>query len=437
MKKMMALFIVLMPITLYYDIGNLEIRLNTAINMLLAICAVFMILKEKRYLSKPVGFYLLFVLWHLFSSVFHALYAEYEVSLSIVTYLYSISIAIIIFSSFYDLIDYEFFMKAYKVTGSIVLMFLFVQIISFHLFGHVIRGMLPFLPITESYGGEGAWRYGVYLVSEGSQYNAFSSLFSEGSHFSLYMVPLLCIVMPLKENNSFRGYTLPALITVGILLVNSGNGLICCLIIWVSHMLLKSNLSISKKMFGLVFIGLICLSVYTILSRNSNYDAMLGRLFVIEDSSKYATAKADYRIYRGFDLYSQLPIINKIFGVGYKALTSSANYFGITSIYDKSNIQAFEYLNTIAQILIYSGAVGFLLFFAFVKNLFKTLQANGKIILITFLALCFSSSIYYDAIWEFTLVLIVYYSSARRGSASKLEQVPTQLKADASHRNIR
>ena len=105
--------------------------------------------------------------------------------------------------------------------------------------------------------------------------------------------------------------------------------------------------------------------------------------------------KNNWTIYRGFDYFFQLPIINKVFGIGFKSLESFTRLYGISSVFDKSFL--FEYLNSVCQALIYYGILGFCLLFHSYARLFRGCNTIGKVLIIVFLALSVSSSIFLDS----------------------------------------
>ena len=144
-------------------------------------------------------------------------------------------------------------------------------------------------------------------------------------------------------------------------------------------------------LIGAVLLGFVAF----ILSRIPSVMDVINRLFIDLSGSTYSYTKADYRIYRGFDYFFQLPIINKVFGIGFKSLESFTRLYGISSVFDKSFL--FEYLNSVCQALIYYGILGFCLLFHSYARLFRGCNTIGKVLIIVFLALSVSSSIFLDS----------------------------------------
>ena len=84
-----------------------------------------------------------------------------------------------------------------------------------------------------------------------------------------------------------------------------------------------------------------------------------------------------------------MPLFYKIFGVGVNNASDFINNYNIVTKYDVTWISVTEYFNNISTILIYSGAIGGLLFFIQLLVMHKNMINTGKIILIYFVALCF------------------------------------------------
>ena len=63
-------------------------------------------------------------------------------------------------------------------------------------------------------------------------------------------------------------------------------------------------------------------------------------------------------------------------------------------------------MGCIGQILVYSGALGMVFFLLFFGRLFMRSNDLCRTILVCFLAYCFSSSIYFDAIWILYFALV-------------------------------
>jgi hypothetical protein len=145
------------------------------------------------------------------------------------------------------------------------------------------------------------------------------------------------------------------------------------------------------------------------------YQEMFSRLFIDTSGSSYSSTKADYRIYRGFDLYLQLPLNGKIFGVGYNHMQIFANKFNIVSQYDNS-WSTYEYFSTITQLLLYFGVIGVTLFYKHLSALVWKSADVVKGMIVVMVALWFSSSMFLNNyhIMYMLLIIAAFYLSKER-----------------------
>jgi len=111
-----------------------------------------------------------------------------------------------------------------------------------------------------------------------------------------------------------------------------------------------------------------------------------------------------------------MPLFHKIFGTGYRNLRNAALFYGIASKYDSVNSAVnYEYLNSIAQILIYSGFIGLILYLNAIKDAFISSGKCGKILTISFILVCISSSVFNDSSWIQYILLIAAQKGNKRG----------------------
>ena len=261
-----------------------------------------------------------------------------------------------------------------------------------------------------------------------------TSLFSERAHFSQYLVPYIAIC--LYSDQLIKKWRYHKALGVSAVVVStiSGNGIISVIIIWLMFVLLFGKIKSRNRI--IVFIITVCaiIGFYYILSDIPAFNNMFSHLFSSEDTNY---AKADYRIYRGLDMFLRLPFFGKIFGVGYKHMHMYSRVYNIVSVFDKHEM-VYEYFSSVSQILIYSGIVGAALCFMHMKALYRTAQKIVKGLLILQLALWFSTEMIFlnDHIMYSLIIVCVYKLSAASQRKETSVNMPLKIHAPSNDRSM-
>ena len=393
--------IVLMPLLLYYDIPGTNLSLITVLKLGLLLVLVFDLLVNKnskiRQNKAAISYSCLFF-WCLFDSIIIFFTANYEVSIFSITYIEFFFTTLLIMLLITKRLSIKLLARTYANIAYVIIAIMGLQVVIYYCFGIGMSFMLP-LPLDESYAMiEGT--LGVHLNEASGYLNSFASVFSEPSHCALYITPLLAIELTRNKINR------ALVVSLAMIATTSGNGIICCGIMWLFFAIINEKSTRGKKVIQIFGISLLIATGYLLLNK-TDYGKIFSILFVNTTGSSYT--KAGFRIYRGFAIFANLPFINKIIGIGYRSITSAYNVLHLDTIFDKANY-GMEYTNTIAQIMINFGLVGLSLFCAFFINAYKNCNYCGKMVLISLIAYAFSSSIFNDPIW---ILYIVYVISSR------------------------
>lgn len=319
------------------------------------------------------------------------LFSTQALSKSLISLILTSSIYVFLFSykgfHTYLLKFYLFFAGAFS--G-----FLILQYIAYFLAGVEISGIVSFLPLYEELESNG--------IIETLSFVRLASVFREPSHFALYVVPSVIIALTNDTIKRKNKYILLVLVTIATILSTSGNGIILLTLSYILYSLSLLNERISFKNIFIVLIivlgGIFAYSSSQFIGDTTEY------LFV---GSGNVGSKAGYRIYRGFELYADLPLENKITGLGWK---NAENYLreNNNALYGRySSESAFDYFNSIAAVLIYSGFLGAVLFLGFIKSLWKEcFSPTSRMLIVIMLASMVSSSIFMTDQWLLYLSLI-------------------------------
>lgn len=286
---------------------------------------------------------------------------------------------------------YNNFLKLYIWLSFLFSFFLIVQDVSLLFFSKPIEGLFSFLPKATEVESS---------IRDNNFYTRISSVFTEPSHFALYVIPSVCILL---WKMCLMKYRLVALITISaaVLLSTSGNGIVLIIVIYLLYIVHSNVRKFSVKSIA---IGIAIVIAGIAILNTEVMQLVTDNLFSANTGDH---DKSEYRIKRGFNLYSDLPVSAQFLGVGWG---NAENYTKteVPMLYSKYYISArFDYFNSIAGILIYSGIVGFSLFAVFFLSLFKkTKSFEEKTIIFVILLTMVSSSIFMAEQWLFYLMII-------------------------------
>ncbi len=274
------------------------------------------------------------------------------------------------------------FVKIYTAIALVAIAVYIVQFLMFYGFGRAISFRLP-IKLLDAY--KKAFDYSSFNV-----YSAqFSSFFSEKAHFCQFVLPLLAI--KINKIDGKKGIVYPILLTLVLFSTASGNGILVSAMLW-GVFFLRNGRS-QKKTFKIVGL-MICFVVIVLFAHIILSNMSPQYLYTIRNLT--SGGKAGYRIYRGAEAFSQLPVINMLLGIGYRQYASFSQMFGISTNYDIAGVNP-EYFSSLFQLTIYFGLVGLLFAVMICTKLYLYSSKSSKMILMAYIALGISSSIFLDS----------------------------------------
>ena len=264
--------------------------------------------------------------------------------------------------------------------------------------GHRIPFNLPGLEYSDAWKQLSTQTFGMYENP--------TALFSEKAHFCEYLIPYVAICL-FDDNIVSKHRIIKAIIvSIFVILTVSGNGFVLVFLCWGLYFTFFNEFDKKNKALILVLGFLIIVISFISLARVDTINSMLLVLFT---NNQYGYSKANYRFYRGFDVFSRLPLTQKITGVGYYRMQDFANIHNIVSIYDRS-WGMYEYFSAFTQILIYFGIIGFILFFLHVIPLVKKQSNLTKGLIVVFIAISLSSEILFQGFHIMAVLPKLYLS---------------------------
>lgn len=284
------------------------------------------------------------------------------------------------------------FVEIYSKMATMFSGFLILQFFAFSFLRVKISGIIPFLNV---------YNRDIESIIE-SRIIRISSVFAEPSHFAVYCIPAL--IMYLFNKTQQDGVVIRiVVISLAILLSTSSNGLLVMGVVYFAYLVYKY---FSRFNVGYFIVGgiLFIFAAYFVL--NSDYiDEVTYGLFTQEVGQ--SESKAEMRIYRGFNLYADMPLGTKIFGVGWR---DAENYCKgcNTFLYTYYNATVFDYFNSIAGTLIYAGVTGLTFLLLFFYSLWRrTKDFATRTLVLCVILLMSSSSVLMSDQWVFFLATII------------------------------
>lgn len=282
------------------------------------------------------------------------------------------------FVLYVPLLEYKYVKKYYLLFVVISSIIFLLQELMYNLVGFRYSAIVPFLPVRYSYTTT------LDFITQQMFAPRSQSLFLEPAHFAQFLLGYLAII--LGENaKAKRILSLPALfLSIILLLTWSGNAIILTALLWIIFIVMI-KISLKLKYFIILPCVLVCiLFSFYYLSSTEKGEHLLERTEELKVEQERLSSGA-IRIYRGFFVFGEMPLLEKITGVGsgvtVDVIEHSPFFF---MFYD------FErYLNNSQMLLIGYGAIGTLLFGLFLRNIVKYGNEVALLYVALFIGMCF------------------------------------------------
>ena len=396
-EKILTALLAFLPVTYIYLIPGTGMVIGVILLLVVVFPLSLLLFNNSGYkYDKTHIYYLLFVLYLFIISLVNG-------SIGNMVMLFLISVPFQIFITSNKNL-YGSFLKYYLYLSLFFSIFLIIQAVSLFIFSYPIEGLLLAIPRVADIESS---------ITDEILYVRLASVFAEPSHFALYVIPSVCILLWDIVSFRFRKFALLA-ISTAVIVSTSGNGIILLAIVYILFALYVGLRKVNYKSITIVAC-IICVGIFIF---NSEFmQGITGSLF----SDDMGYDKSEYRIKRGFMLYNDLPAFDKLIGVGWGNAEKYSRENN-TQIYGKYSAEArFDYFNSISGILIYTGMVGFVLFVLFFMSLYrKTTNYGSKVILLVIFITLFSSSIFMAEQWLLYLMLVYSTSHIKFSTRFKL-----------------
>lgn len=314
---------------------------------------------------------------------------------------------------FYNVIDIRYLVKSYQKLAVFVICFFYLQELTYLLTGIRVLGFIPGMPLRLLGAENDAEGFLEGIATDSRSF----SIFSEPAHLAQWLIPLLCIRL---FSQQYRSLWKAGIVAVTILLTKSGNGMFALSAIgafYVFNNLFKTG-TLTSKIRASFFVAISVISVYVFL--NSSLGAVVmdrkDTLSVTDEMDKGYATTSFMRIYRGYFIYADYSMSEKIFGhPSDDAFWQHASHSGISTLFKEHD----TYLNTVHRILIFTGLIGALLIILLVIDLWRDNSTSARAVLFVWIILSFISSGFftgYTSIYLAFIYLIKRYDSTIQNS---------------------
>lgn len=363
---------------------------------------------QKIRFYKEIKYYFIFMIAIIFLSLFDTcMIGDKGEGLGIITSVARVAFySVIVIIYIPKCLDLEYgirIIKWFTVANAVIV---YLQTILYMLSGRVTLLILPVLPLAngETYNN----MYNSLVAHSGSYYFRASGIFLEPAHLAQYV--LIGILLFLytcdgeKNVNDRKSFWLAFFCSGAAILSTSSIGIVFTILIWVHwavSTMFKQYISADLAKNYAILIPICILSFIYIIRKLNVFTILFGKLSYVtitDSSSSFA-----YRVTRGFEIYSKLPIREKLFGVGFGNISS---YMVSTS--NLNSYAESDYMNSIAYIFCSIGIVGMILF---ILIFYKILSGNCflKVFTLYVLALSCCASIFSSDIWVLFMGIYIMF----------------------------
>ena len=366
-QKIITFLLVVFPILDIYSVGIKGIGIGSVL-LCVALTGMgirFLYKQHKIKWNSYYGFFLYGLCISLFNLLIHS---DFSITAVAIRMTYFLFFTLLIFFPSEDDFDVYFAGQVYLKIGMIAGGFLVVQYILFWGIGYNLLGLIPGLPLNYTIENYNEW-----VDAYNDLYSIMfrpTSFFPEPASLAQYMEPLLILVLftPIGKD---KRLVKAIFISTVMVLSTSTNGLIFSIFTWIIYFVHINFRNLKNRRFPIFLVIAFLIAIVAIIlilstdNQIGNYTAQkFEGLFGMNVSSS-----AYLRIMRGFDIYSQLNVFEKIFGIG---LGTYKSYYatGTLTVFEGET----EYMSSLSYLFVSGGIIGILLF---ISSLFHNVYGKG------------------------------------------------------------
>lgn len=278
-----------------------------------------------------------------------------------------------------DIIDRRLFYRVYWMVSAIAIGCVVIQAIQIWVLHSNMTIMVPFYEYA-------AKDQTILLNSQRP-----CAFFLEPQHLCSFLLPLL--VIEVKKQR----YLTAGILTFTILLSSSTQGLVCAGVVWMFFIAADGNIRLRSR---IAMITVVIAFVITFVYSNLFVGAI--------DKIQSGTFENNIRIFRAFDVFMEMPLKDKIIGIGMKDINNYLAYSGVCSRWLMSEMSpAHNFISSFMGNFVEFGILGGLLYIVMLIRMFIGSNSTGKGLVVLIVVSALSMTVTYNA-W-FVFYWIVFY----------------------------
>ena len=263
--------------------------------------------------------------------------------------------------------NWEYGKKVYIKLCVLTSAVLLLQFVVLQVFGQFVSFVIPNMNLSTNYATSADYYAG--MLRDLSWYGKglrVSGFFLEPAHFCEYVIFSLVFLL-LIEKKKFKDWLYIVIITAAVAVSRSALGFFTLSFIYgifVIKAVKKRKIS-SKRIVTsviIIIVGIFAMWKFGLL------EEALWR--VATTSSEEATT-GNLRLLRGFVIYNEMPILFKVFGMGFGNFAEFIETYNIQTIFDSTLSRTNEFMNSISVILVSGGIIGLTLYVLSLIKIFR------------------------------------------------------------------
>ena len=295
-------------------------------------------------------------------------------------------VALFLLSSLYD-IEKRCFIQVYYVIGIICSILVIYQFVMGNVFG-VPQSAISILPISDEDMH--------FWIRDSIR---ASGVFTEPQAYCSYIIPLLISLL-------FRKKIISAIfISVALIASTSSQGIILGIIVW-SYFIVFSKGNSRKKFFGFLSIVFAIIFAFFVMWSNPIFQPIIDKMLAIE------ILGYDIRLTKGFMIYYEMPIMDKVTGIGFGNLSNyllNGHFDFIWIILTRDELLG--YITTMSSVLVNFGIIPFFLYVNIFRENWKSGTPEAKLVLIVIFISSFTQTILFNAWFVFYWIVYEVYDN--------------------------
>lgn len=395
--NILTALLVLMPILNVYGTAISGLGMGDILCVPLMIYSLFFCPKNKTTgINNTLALLALYYFYALVITLMNLLLNDYAVRDAFIRLLVYLFYIVVIFAfTSKRVVNAEYAYNFYLRVTLIISCIVFIQVLAFYLFNKNTYFLIPFLRYNQSTLAD----YETYVSAYNYMYRYHfrpTAVFLEPSHLALYISPCIFFILN-KEQHTKKDFFYALLITGAVLLSTSGTGYLLVFVAWITFIfrIIKNN------RIQLWILGLVALLAITVIIFVCNSDYIPVLIFRLQSIGNGSGSSINVRLLKGFNFIRKLKPLEQLFGIGCGTYDS---YINTHSIIGKEFL--YEYMNSVSEILVSTGILGFLIFVRYLMSLRRYMKkANYQVMLYFIFCVYLTGSISFS--WYDSLPIII------------------------------